>query len=270
MNELLKKLIRKSFNVLGLEVQRKPKVSPTVSRSSMLGSLKQVAENGFNPQTIIDVGAANGTPPLYEVFPNARHILIEPLEEFTPDLKSLVSKLRNAQYFIAVANKISGETTINVHPDLVGSSLYKEEEDSDVNGVERTVPAITLDEICHAQKTEAPYLIKIDTQGSELDILEGATKILQDTETIILEVSLFEFFKGGPQFFDCIQFMKARGFVAYDLFSLQYRLLDRALSQVDIMFVQETSELRKYHFYATKEQREVQTANIQEKQQDLN
>ena len=52
--------------------------------------------------------------------------------------------------------------------------------------------------------------------------------------------------------------MKERGFVVYDIFDLKYRLLDGAMSQIDIAFVPEKSELRKFHFYATREQRKQQ------------
>ena len=52
--------------------------------------------------------------------------------------------------------------------------------------------------------------------------------------------------------------MKMRGFVAYDLFDPQYRLLDGAMSQIDIAFVQDKSKFRKFHFYATGDQRAEQ------------
>ncbi|WP_204106189.1 MULTISPECIES: FkbM family methyltransferase [Spirulina sp. CCY15215] len=265
----IKSFLKFSLSQLDLEITHKssipepPPPSPRfIERSSLAGCLQQVAKNSFIPQTIIDVGAAFGTSPLYETFPDACHIFIEPLEEFIPSLQSLVSQLDRAEYLIAVAGKNSGNMTINVHPDLIGSSLYLETEDSDVNGIERTVPAVTLDEICRDQKTQAPYLIKIDTQGSELDVLQGATEILPKTELVILEISCFEFFKSGPQFYDCIKFMQENGFVVYDLFGLQYRPLDGALSQIDIAFVRKNSKLRKYQFYATREQRDKQTQKL--------
>jgi FkbM family methyltransferase len=230
----------------------------------MHGCLQQAVHNGLKPETIIDVGAASGTPALYEVFPNARHILIEPLEEFVPQLDSLVQKLNKAEYIIAAATSTPGNIVINVHPDLVGSSVYKEDEDSNVNGVERTIPATTIDEICKARKTSEPYLIKVDTQGSELEVLLGAESVLQNTEFIILEVSFFDFFKGGPQLYDCISFMKDRGFVAYDIFDSQYRLLDGAMSQIDIAFVRDISNFRKFHCYANQKQREQQDKQILE------
>jgi len=253
-----KKIIKKFMGLFGLEIRRKEQVIHQTPRASMYGCLQQAAKNGLNPETIIDVGAADGTPPLYEVFPEANHILIEPLEEFSPNLSQLVTQLKKAEYIIAAATSQTGSIIINVHPDLLGSSIYKEKEDSDVNGVERTVPTLTIDALCTERGTRGPYLLKIDTQGSELDVLMGAEKILQDTEFIILEVSLFEFFKGGSQLYECIKFMKERGFVAYDLFDLQYRLLDGAMSQVDIAFVQDKSQFRKFQFYATREQRDQQ------------
>ena len=256
-----KKLIKKSIGFFGLQIHRQQTNAQT-DRATMRGCLQQALQNGLKPETIIDVGAASGTPALYEVFPKAKHILIEPLKEFVPHLDSLVSKLDKAEYIIAAAGTQPGDIVINVHPDLVGSSIYTEEEDSNVNGVERTVPVVEIDRFCQDKAIEGPYLIKVDTQGAELDVLMGAEKALQETEFVILEVSLFEFFKGGPQLFDCISFMKKRGFVVYDVFGLQYRLLDEAMSQVDIAFVKEKGHFRKHQFYATQEQRNKQNQQM--------
>ena len=252
----LQTVVKRLFGSLGYEVRKENR------RLGMLGCLKNAVSNGLNPKTIIDVGVAVGTPDLYGVFPNAKHLLIEPLEEYRASLDSIVNGLENASYIIAAATKHAGSIIINVHPDLVGSSLYLENEDSDVNGVQRTVPAITLDEVCHEYNANGPYMIKVDAQGAELDVLEGASRILEDTQLVILETSLFGFFDGGPQFFECVDFMKKRGFVAYDIFGEQYRPLDNAMSQVDLAFVPEQSEFRKLHFYATHEQREKQNATL--------
>lgn len=262
MLDFPKKLLKKSVGFFGLEIHRQRQVIAQGSRASMHGCLRQALQNGFRPETIIDVGAAGGTPALYEAFPEARHILIEPLEEYIPHLDSLINRLDKAEYIIAAATGSPGNIVINVHPDLVGSSIYKEDEDSNVNGVERTIPAMTLDNICCDRGTEGPYLLKIDTQGAELDVLKGAETVLKDTEFVILEVSFFEFFKGGPQIYDCIRFMQQNDFVAYDIFDLQYRLVDGAMSQVDIAFVRDKSKYREFHFYATKEQREKQNQSL--------
>ncbi|MBD2081299.1 FkbM family methyltransferase [Leptolyngbya sp. FACHB-17] len=250
------RLIKKAFRHAGLEIHRAQVQSLTVDRTSFDGCLNQAIQNGLAPKTVIDVGAATGTPELYRAFPQAHHLLIEPLEENVPYLEQWIQDLEHAEYVLAAATAQRGEITINVHPDLVGSSIYKEDEDSDVNGYERAVPALPLDEIVLEKKLEAPYLIKIDTQGSELDVLQGATALLQKTDLIILEVSFFDFFQGGPTAFDCFQFMKERGFVIYDIFDLGYRMLDNAMAQANMAFVREDGVLRKEHYYASREQRQ--------------
>lgn len=250
----LKKLINSMLGPLSLEIRRKA----NNSRSSLRGTLEHAKKLGFCPNTVLDVGAASGTRALYEVFPTSRHILIEPLEEFMPHLDRVIKELPNSEAIIAAVTKRPGKTTINVHPDLVGSSLYLENEDSNVNGVPRVVPAITVDGICTGRKLDGPFLIKVDVQGAELDVLMGASRTLGDTEYVLVEVSFFQFFDGGPQISDVIRFMKGKGFVPYDMFDFQYRLLDGAMSQADIAFVKETGKFREYHFYAKRNQRELQ------------
>jgi len=259
--KFLKNFINSTLKPFGIEIHR---TSPTNSRYSMLGALIHIKKIGFSPKTVIDVGVATGTHALYTTFPSSKHILIEPLEEFKPYLVNITKTIPNSEYIIAATTRESGSVTINVHPDLSGSSIYFEDEDSNVNGVPRVVTAITLDELCRVNKLKPPYLIKIDVQGSELDALKGGIKTLQGAEYIILETVLFEFFKDGPQIFDIFEFMKEQGFVCYDIFDPGYRLFDGAMSQVDIAFVKESGQFRSYHFYATREQREIQNIKFLE------
>lgn len=251
---LLRKIINGILAKVGLEIR----VRGDQERATMRSCLVEAAKNGLNPATIIDVGAANGTLELYETFCDAHFLLIEPLEEFVPSLQKVMTGMKKVDFFFGVAAKERGKVTINVHPDLVGSSLFREDEDSDVNGVPRVVEALPLNDLCKETKTVAPYLLKIDTQGAELEVLKGAEEILPETEFVILETSLFDLFRGGARFYDCLNYMNDKGFVVYDIFDLRYRLLDGALAQVDIAFVKKDSQLRRHQFWATREQRERQ------------
>jgi len=229
--------------------------------------LQQVKKQGFSPATVIDVGAAFGffATQCHAVFPDPRYMLVEPLVEYKPHLEAVIqTQIPNAEYISAAADAESGEVTINVHPDLVGSSLYLEKEDFNVNGIPRVVPRVTLDHLVSENKLRPPFLLKIDTQGAELKVLSGYEENLQHTEFVLLEVSLFKFFEGGDQLHDVIAFMKSRGFVAYDICDFQYRPLDDALSQVDIVFVKERGQFRQHHFYATLEQRRAQFGKVPE------
>ncbi len=256
MMSFITRILNRALRSRNLVISHRKEVQE--ERATMYSALLHASKNGLKPETVIDVGAASGTIPLYQLFPEARFILIEPLREFEAALEEQSKKIKTAEYLIAAAASSPGDIMLNVHPDLVGSSVFKEEEDSDVNGVERMVPAITIDNLCAERNTKPPYLIKIDTQGAELEVLKGAERVLGESELVIIEVSLFEFFKGGPQIYECMEFMKVKGFVVYDIFDPQYRLLDGALSQIDIAFVQDKSKFRTFHFYATREQRAEQ------------
>ena len=145
-----------------------------------------------------------------------------------------------------------------MHADLEGSSLLCETETFEINGQPRDVPAVTLDELVSERNLPTPYLIKVDVQGGELEVLEGAQATLPHTDAVILETTLFGTFDGGPQFIDVLSYMARREFVVYDLFGQLYRPLDGALIQTDVVFVREQSEYRKHHHYATPEQRREQ------------
>lgn len=189
-------------------------------------------------------------------------MLVEPLQEYEPVLQQITRRYQ-ADYILAAAGASPGTITLNVHPDLAGSSIFTEAEDSDVNGVPRTVPVITLDRLCAEKSLSGPYLIKVDVQGAELTVLNGASQILSETELVILEVSLFQFFVNEPQLYDVVSYMKERGFVVYDIFGNHNRPLDGALCQVDMVFVKENGQFRKEHLFATAQQRQRQTRRLQ-------
>ena len=55
-------------------------------------------------------------------------------------------------------------------------------------------------------------LIKVDTQGSELDILEGGKKLVSKSKAIILEVAYVEYNLGAPTDKETIDYMNGIGF----------------------------------------------------------
>ena len=226
-------------------------------RATMRGFLLHAIESGLMTSTVIDVGAAHGTQVLYDLLSGAHFLLIEPLAEFADELGRIVKKLGSAEYIMAAATGKKGSATVNVYPDLFGSSVYRSEEDPLANGIGKAVPALTLNEICSERKVKPPFLIRIDAQGSELDVLEGADAVIPFTELVVIETALFEFYKGAPLIRDCIEFMERSGFVVYDILDLQYRPLDGAMSRAGIAFVKKNSALRKWRSYLNEQQREI-------------
>jgi FkbM family methyltransferase len=261
--EMIKRAAKNLFRSVGLDLRRIPQgaqeaeaaAKEAAARSSLRGALRQLVKLGFRPRTVIDVGVAFETRELYEEFREAKILLVEPLAEFEPFLKKICSEFQ-AQYVLAAAGEKTGTTALNVHKNqLDSSSLFREIEGVEVDGEPREVPLVTIDEVCAQRGLAGPFLLKVDVQGAELRVLSGAAKTLEQSEVVILEVTLFGTMIGGPQLADVVTYMRERGFVVYDLWGMLYRPLDGALAQVDMEFVRGDSALRKEHAFATPEQR---------------
>jgi FkbM family methyltransferase len=255
MIKKLKKEARLLLNKFGYDILSLSKQSNL--RTSIGQSYIFLQQLGFKPSTVIDVGAASGTRELYTAFPDAYHLLIEPLKQNEAFLVSILKKYKGS-YVLAAAGAKRGEVTFNAyeeHPD--GSSLYKQSMGIEADGKEITVPMVSVDDVIKEKKLQGPYLMKVDVQGAELDVLAGAQQTLKESEAVVLEVSLFEFMKGAPEFYDVISYMKNHDFVAYDIVLGWNRPLDNALGQVDIVFVKEKGWFRQNHAYSTFEQRNV-------------
>ena len=249
----IRNAIRRLINRCGYDIQPLAQKSGSIRRT--IGeSYSLIRGLGFQPKTIVDVGVGSGTMELYTAFPESYFLLLEPLKEFESNLISILKRYKGS-YVLAAAGSRCGHVTFNVHKNhLEGSSLYKESMGPEADGQEVTVPMIRIDDILKDKQLDGPYLIKIDVQGAELDAIEGAQQSLSKAELVVLEVSLFEFMKGAPQFFDVVSYMKNRSFVAFDIILGWNRPLDNALGQIDIVFVKDKGMFRQDHSYSRIEQ----------------
>ena len=75
----------------GLHIERVNRGGELVGRPRReLGESYQLLyELGIRPKTVIDIGAAGGTPELMAAFPDARLVLVEPLTEFADELDQI-------------------------------------------------------------------------------------------------------------------------------------------------------------------------------------
>jgi FkbM family methyltransferase len=216
---MVKRFIKSAIRRLGYQLV--PIEPPTMKRGFNSEYLRRLCQ----PKTVFDVGVGFGTLPLYEAFPTAQFILVEPLQEYAPAIENISRQYRCRTYFKA-AGMSEGQMTITVEPgDLQRSSLKDRTPLSAAKGAttERTIEVTTLDAIYREiQNVEPPILIKIDTEGFELEVLKGAANLLQHADTVIAEVSVAERFIGSHTFEDMIFFMHERGFKILDFLDSLY------------------------------------------------
>lgn len=255
----MKKMVVWLLRLFGFQITR---IDERTKRTTLADAVNYIAvlsrKIGFEPSTVIDVGVADGTYELYKSFPKSRFLLIEPLREFEAALK-MICQQYDAVYVIAAASDQKGTTSINITPDLGGSSILTPKE-SCVVFKTREVPTDTIDSLVEEYDLKSPFLLKVDVQSAELHVLGGAIGTMEKSEVIVLEVPLFQFVENGPQLFDIVSFLKKKCFVVYDIVGHNYRPLDNALAEVDIVFVKEKGMFRASHLFALPEQRAVQFA----------
>jgi FkbM family methyltransferase len=101
----------------------------------------------------------------------------------------------------------------------------------------REIQVTTLDHVVAShQWTGVTDLLKIDTQGNELKVIEGAERMLQQVRLLWVEVSFRSLYEGDAQFDDVHARLFALGFRLYSLHP-GFRGADRELLQADALFL---------------------------------
>ena len=147
---------------------------------------------GFVPKasdTIVDVGANVGTFAVWQALRGARVYAFEPNPDCYRRLsKSVVeNELTNT---IDIFNYAIGQTTgsgvmhVPNNQTALGSVVPR---DTPVFGQAPVVRLTSLDLILPALGVEHVDLLKIDTEGAEVDVLHGAVRTLRTTKRIIVE-----------------------------------------------------------------------------------
>ena len=80
-----------------------------------------------------------------------------------------------------------------------------------------TIRLTTLDRWSAAEGVGQIDVLKLDTQGSELGILQGGRRMLAGVRVLEVEVEFNEIYRGQPLFGDIDRFLRGRGFVLWRL-----------------------------------------------------
>ena len=211
-----------------------------MARMSKHAALANLKAQGFLPGTVLDVGAQTGTSPLFEIFPDAHHVLFEPVAECEPHLRALCSRLKSAEYHMAAVTERSGQVTLTVSGSRQYSRVVPVPEN---DGAEyRSIPSIALNDICSRRNFRGPFLIKIDVDGFEIDVLKGASALVGKDSVFVVEATLCD---GDPRFPKIMDFFRPYDFVLHDIIDPLFRPADGALWQVDVIMVHSASSFRK-------------------------
>jgi len=243
----IRALVNRLLEPRGLEIRKR--FSHARRHSACVDLMRR---SNFRPGTVVDVGVATGTPWLYESFPESKLVLIDPHPGFAADLARLKDQY-DADVFAHALGAQEGELVLHVDERVPSSSsLLAVSPELSTGWAERgiarpvhdaVVPVKTLDRTLAAARYSSPYLLKIDTEGYEREVLLGASGTLSKTDVVITETSVMRRFEGSYEFADLIKLLDERGFRLFDLLDVRTFGSGGPISYLDAAFVRRDSEL---------------------------
>jgi FkbM family methyltransferase len=198
---------------------------------------EELAACGYRPRTLLDVGAHLGhfSTAFCTLFPGCVPTLVEPNPFCGEELEKL-----GLEVLAAAASDTPGRAKLFLTREWLtstGTSLYRENTAwfRDETVVRCEVDTVRLDDALAGRRFD---VVKIDTQGAELDVLVGGETVIRQADFVLLEVSLVEYNLGGARAEAVFQQMDRMGFrcMGPTEFHRLAGAFDGNLIQVDFLF----------------------------------
>jgi FkbM family methyltransferase len=193
--------------------------------------------------TVLDVGANRGQFALFAAhrFPRAELLSFEPLPGAHRSLRRALRDHPALRVYDVALTARAGSSELGVARDDDSSSLLPPTATqvaawpaSEV--VQRSVVRTArLDDELAGQVLRHPILLKIDVQGTELEVLRGADFRLGEIESVLVECSFVEMFVGQALADEVVGFLYGRGFRLASFCSPTWDRDGRCL-QADLLF----------------------------------
>ena len=222
-----------NFKIVKFFKKKYEKLFNSLYKQKLNSIILHLLENKIEINTVYDVGAFQGdwTKLLKKTsLKKSKFYLFEANAENEIYLKNSGHK-----YFINVLSDKNKDVQFfsKVH---TGDSYFPEKTNFYENTIApKTLKAITLNEIQKKNQIPFPDFLKIDTQGSEIDILRGGNEILNNCKIILLECPIISYNSGAPTLNDYIKYLDSINYLPFEITEMHY--LDKVLAQIDIAFL---------------------------------
>jgi FkbM family methyltransferase len=197
-------------------------------------TLSRLKNRGLNVATVLDVGVKFETLELRQAFPDLKHFLFEPVEEYFADIRRNYRGLDYELVPQALSDK-QGEdllTITKMGSDLITHSSLDGELGGEVSET-RKITVTTLDNFLGHRECPKPYLLKLDVDGHEMPILRGAEEALKQTSCVVIEAPLC-------YLSERVKYLESKGFHLWDIVDLCYYYGN--LHQVDLIFLSDAQK----------------------------
>jgi len=196
---------------------------------------------------VIHVGASHGQEREQYKYFGLQVIWIEPIPEIFEELRKNIRLFSNQEAYQELVTDVDGkEYQFNIsNNDGVSSSILELKQHKDiwpnVNYTNRiALSSITLTSLLKREQIDPSdyQALIMDTQGSELLVLQGSIDLLENFKFIKTEVPDFESYEGCCQLRDIAEFMEKYGYV--ELSRNKFASREAGGNYFDIVYEKET------------------------------
>jgi FkbM family methyltransferase len=151
-------------------------------------------------------------------------IIFEPLPQEADKLRKKFSASPEVIVMEAAVGNHEGEIKFNEYSSSGTSSILNFNENLNASAhldretlIEHKVKCVQLDNVAVVQDYKEIDLIKIDVQGAELMVIQGAENTLKKTKKLMVELSLQPVYRNSPLITDIIQELAKFNFILLEL-----------------------------------------------------
>ena len=231
-------------------------------RITFNSSLLLLQQRGFSANTFIDIGAAEGTFFLHRMrdnlFPAARHFFIDAMQENEPGYRKLAAKFGTGHEITALSC-VEGAVVLRIDPDFYNTHI-EHLQPRNPYAATRRVPVSTLDRVVQQHSLQPPFMLKLDVQGGELDVLRGGLRTLDQAVAVTSEIQIFP---ERDSLVELLGFMQGIGWVLYDITDLGHYPSDSTFYQCYATFIPRAMDFRKGTQWYTPAQKEEIVGGLQ-------
>jgi len=192
-----------------------PKFS--ITSYEMIRDLKRV---GLEPLTIIDVGANMGQFAVAAAkgYPAAVIHSFEPGPGAADVLRKCVSSLSGVIVYQTALGEKTGSANLIINQNSFSSSILPLGQAhlaafpsaKEIGSV--AVEVSTLDDIFYNKELISPVLLKLDVQGYERQVIQGAARFLKKVDYVLVETSFLPLYVGEATFSEIFRMLSDAGF----------------------------------------------------------
>jgi FkbM family methyltransferase len=217
-------------------------------KNNLLSNFYSILKHeGYNPKCIYDIGAHRGTWTFecMNNFPNANYVLFEPQPNLRPEIERQLQGKNYTLFSVGVGNN-DGQLLFTYQDRDDSCTFNMTESEAKQKGFKQLkTPIVKLDSFVKQKNLLKPDILKVDAEGIDLEVLDGAKELLNTSvEVVLVEVGVLNgHFNNNA--LNVLNYMDKANFKLFDITDLNRPFKNGVLWLCEFVFIKKNGILDK-------------------------